>query len=162
VLNNSSDQFGTSTSAALSTGPVAVADVSGATSSSGVSVLINGSGQLGTTTSSRRFKRDIRPLGSAADRLMALRPVTFHYKPQYIKGQPDPLEYGLIAEDVAQVIPNLVAYGLDGKPFTVRYQELPVLLLAQAQRQQARINSQQHEIDRLAKEVAALERHARR
>jgi hypothetical protein len=79
--------------------------------------------------------------------------VTFHYKRQYIKGQPDPLEYGLIAEEVAKVLPNLVAYGTDGKPYTVRYQELPALLLAEIQRQQRQINAQQAEIHWLMKHI---------
>jgi hypothetical protein len=98
-------------------------------------------GQLGINTSSRRFKTDIHPLGSALGRLMALRPVSFRYKRGDVEG-PNPLEYGLIAEQVARLYPNLVAYGRDGKPLTVLYQELPALLLAQAQRQQIQIERQ--------------------
>jgi hypothetical protein len=144
AVTNSSGLIGTGT-----TGSVALPSaVDGATSSSGVDLLINSSGVLGTTTSSRRFKTDIRSITPTLERkLMELRPVTFHYKRRYIQGQPDPLEYGLIAEGVAKVIPNLVAYGLDGKPYTVRYQELPVLLLAELQRQQAQITRQQAEIN---------------
>jgi hypothetical protein len=109
-------------------------------------VLVNPGGQLGTTTSSRRYKTDIHPLASVADGLMALRPVSFHYKPQYIHGQPDLLQYGLIAEDVATVYPALVANGPDNKPHTVRYQELPVLLLAKVQRQQRQIQREHQQI----------------
>jgi hypothetical protein len=138
-----------------------VAGVSGINVGASPAVLVSGSGQLGVNTSSQRFKTDIRPLASALGGLMALRPVSFRYKPQDVRG-PNPTEYGLIAEQVARVYPNLVADGRDGKPYTVLYQELPALLLAQAQRAQVRIERQQREIDRLAKEVRALERHARR
>ncbi|HEV3229890.1 MAG TPA: tail fiber domain-containing protein [Solirubrobacteraceae bacterium] len=134
-----------------------LAGVSGATSSSGIAVLVNSNGQLGTTTSSRRFKRDIHAIGGASDRaLMALAPVTFHYKPQYISGQSDPLEYGLIAEDVAKLFPNLVAYGPDGKPNSVRYQELPVLLLAKVQQQQRQIDALQAQNRSLAHQQAEI------
>jgi hypothetical protein len=131
-----------------------IAGISGATSSAGVPVLINTSGILGTMTSSRRYKTDIHTIGPALERaVMGLRPVSFHYKRRYIKGQADPLEYGLIAEEVAKVIPNLVAYGPDGRPYTVRYQELPVLLLAELQRQQTQIVREQGEINQLISEV---------
>ena len=138
-----------------------VAGVSGATSSSGVAVLVNASGQLGTTTSSRRFKQDIHPLASQADALMALQPVSFYYKPQYIHGQPNVLEYGLIAEDVARTYPALVAYGSDGKPYSVRYQELPVLLLAQAQRDHAALGREHARADRQQRRLQAQARRLR-
>lgn len=108
-------------------------------------VLVDGNGQLGTTSSSRRFKRDIRPLDSMSEKLMALRPVSFRYKRSYVHG-PSALQFGLIAEQVAKVYPNLVVYGRDGKPSAVAYQELPALLLAQAQRQQLRMDRQQAKI----------------
>jgi hypothetical protein len=122
----------------------------------GTEAIIGSGGQLGMMTSSRRFKTDVHPLGSAAGAVMRLEPVTFHYKPQYLKGQPNTLEYGLIAEDVAKVLPSLVVYGLDGKPLSVAYQELPVLLLAQLQRQHAQIGHQQSEINTLASQNARL------
>lgn len=121
-------------------------------------VLVDASGRLGVNTSSRRFKRDIEPLGPAADRLMALRPVSFYYKPRYLEG-PKRRQFGLIAEEVAKVYPNLVTHGRDGKPYTVLYQELPALLLAQLQREHRRADRQQREIDRLAAQVRALQGH---
>jgi hypothetical protein len=153
VLNNSSGQLFTGTSGQVSL----PTSVNGATSSSGVDLLINSSGVLGTSTSSRRFKTDIHPLRSI-DGLLSLRPVTFHYKRQYIHGQPDPLEYGLIAEQVARVYPALVAYDNSGRPYTVRYQELPAMLLALAQRQQRQISSQQREINSLQAQINRIER----
>jgi hypothetical protein len=133
-------------------------------------------GQLGTLTSSRRFKTRIHSLGSMADRLMALRPVSFYCKPRYAKAAPG-RQYGLIAEEVAKVFPDLVVRDSSGKPYSVAYQELPALLLDQAQRerraairatkradraqtradrQQSRDDRQQRQIDSLARQVRAL------
>jgi hypothetical protein len=101
-------------------------------------VLVDSNGQLGTTSSSRRFKRDIHPLGNYLRELMRLRPVSFRYKRSFTHGGPDPVQFGLIAEQVAKVYPNLVVYGKDRKPSAIAYQELPALLLAQAQREHRR------------------------
>jgi hypothetical protein len=108
-------------------------------------------GQLGINTSSRRFKRSIHAIGARRLRgVMALRPVSFLYRHGAVNG-PNRRQFGLIAEDVAKVYPNLVAYGRDGRPLTVLYQELPALLLAKVQ-------SQQHHIDRLEAQVRKLAR----
>ncbi len=117
-------------------------------------VLIDANDQLGTTSSSRRFKRDIHPLAPASRRLMKLHPISFRYKRSYVHG-PSALQFGLLAEQVARVYPNLVVHGRDGKPSAIAYQELPALLLAQAQHQQA-------QIDRLRSKVNWLMRRARR
>jgi len=110
--------------------------IDGTTVAGGVPVLVNGNGLLGTTTSSRRFKHDIRSLAPTASRLMRLRPVSFKYNAAMRRGVPTPA-VRLIAEQVAKVYPNLVARDSKGRPYEVRYQELPALLLAQAQRQHA-------------------------
>src|SRR4029077_902299 len=94
-----------------------VAGIYAVASSSGIPVFVNSSGQLGTATSSLRFKEDVADLGAASDELMKLRPVTFHYKTPYDDGQ-HVLQYGLIAEEVAAVDPGLVEYGDDGRPLT--------------------------------------------
>jgi hypothetical protein len=112
-------------------------------------------GQLGTALSSRRFKRHIRPLGSLTDRLMRLRPVSFLYR-HPAAGESNRIQYGLIAEEVARVMPHLVINGPDGKPYTVAYQELPALLLAQLQREHARGDRMARDIDRLSAQVRAL------
>lgn len=65
-------------------------------------MLINGSGQLGVASSSRRYKDDIRDMGDSSSRLLELRPVTFRYKQRYADGS-KPIDYGLIAEEVAEV-----------------------------------------------------------
>jgi hypothetical protein len=121
-------------------------------------VLVNASGQLGTaTSSSARLKQEVRGLGASAGRVLRLRPVSYRYKRAYAQGS-DQLQYGLIAEQVARLFPALVQYEQNGKPGGVYYQELPVLLLAQLQREHAQASHQQHEIDQLASELQSLRR----
>jgi hypothetical protein len=134
---------------------VYVAGIYGVNIGSGSAVYINSNGQLGTLTSSRRFKEQIRDMGDSTNALMKLRPVTFLYKPEYSDG-PRTLQYGLIAEEVAEVYPDLVAYEPDGKPYTVKYQYLATMLLNEMQKQYHRaeaqaevIKTQQQEIDGL-------------
>ena len=96
-------------------------------------VFIDGNGQLGTLKSSARFKEDIQPMRSVSERLLSLRPVTFRYKEHEEDGS-QPIQYGLIAEEVAEVFPELVVYGEDGKPETVSYHLLLSLLLNEFRR----------------------------
>ncbi len=119
-----------------------IAGIFGSTSSSGIPVYINAYGQLGTQTSSLRFKEQIVDMGESTNALMKLRPVIFLYKPEYDKG-PRTLQYGLIAEEVAQVYPELVAYDNDGQPYTVKYQYLAPMLLNEMQKQHAVVTAQQ-------------------
>jgi len=88
-------------------------------------VYIDSSGQLGTASSSRRFKRDIKPIGNASEGLLALKPVSFAYKAH----KDSTPQFGLLAEDVADVNPDLVIYDTDGKPFAVRYDSVNAMLL---------------------------------
>ncbi len=98
-------------------------------------------------------------MGEASSGLMRLRPVTFRYKKPLADGS-QPVQYGLIAEEVAEVYPDLVAYSADGQIETVKYQVLDSMLLNEVQRQQAEIRDQQNQIrdiqERLAKMEAAL------
>jgi hypothetical protein len=127
-----------------------------ATSLAGVPVVVDGNGQLGTTSSSRRFKDDISDMGNASDDLMRLRPVTFRYK-QSLEDGGRPPHYGLIAEEVEEVYPNLVARDASGEPMTVLYQELPSLLLNELQKQHAKMEGQNARIAELEKQNAALQ-----
>jgi len=123
-----------------------IVGIAGQTSVGGVPVLVNGGGRLGTTTSSRRFKRDIRDMAGESDAIMKLRPVVFRYREEI-----DPTnltQYGLIAEEVADVYPDLVANGTDGKPEAIRYQEMNALLLNELQKQRRAADAQQCEIER--------------
>ncbi len=127
-----------------------LAGVSGATSSSGVPVFVNAAGRLGTATSSARFKEQILPLGeSQRARVQALRPVSFVYTPEFDDGSRQ-IQYGLIAEDVAETFPELLVRDADGQPQTVRYHLLAPLLLAEVQRLE-------RERDTLEGRVRALE-----
>jgi hypothetical protein len=92
------------------------------TSSGGTAVFINNRGQLGTTTSSRRFKQDIKPMNDASEALFALKPVTFRYKKE-IDRQGIP-QFGLIAEEVEKVNPDLIVRYKEGKANTVRYEQI--------------------------------------
>ncbi len=114
-----------------------VAGVHGSTSSDGVAVLVNASGTLGTTSSSIRFKQDVRDMADASALLMKLRPVVFRYREEAVGAEEaQATQYGLIAEEVHQVAPELVASDLDGKPYSVKYHVLPALLVNEVQRQE--------------------------
>jgi len=133
-----------------------LAGVNGVTVSSGTAVYIDSNGQLGTITSSVRFKEDVESMGEASEALMKLRPVTFHYKAPYDDGT-HLLQYGLIAEEVAKVFPDLVQYDQQGKPFTVRYHEINTMLLNELQKQHGKVAEQQAEVTRLRSQLAEQE-----
>jgi uncharacterized coiled-coil protein SlyX len=104
-----------------------IAGIGGATVPTGVAVIVDGSGHLGTSTSSVRFKENIQPMDSASEAIHALKPVTFRYKKNL---DPDCIpQFGLVAEEVAEVNPDLVARDEHGKPYTVRYDAVNAMLL---------------------------------
>jgi hypothetical protein len=105
-------------------------------------------GQLGIIISSKRFKQDIHDMDAESDALMRLRPVTFRYKDagSGAKG----VQYGLIAEEVAAVYPQLAVYGRDGEIESVQYHQLPAMLLNEMQKQH-------HTIQLLEERIAELE-----
>ena len=119
----------------------------------GVAVQVNASGQLGVVASSRRFKENIQDMAQASSRIFDLRPVTFNYKAEYGGGG---TQYGLIAEEVDQVIPEMTVRDKDGQIETVAYQLLPPMLLNELQKQQRTIEAQRAEIDALKAQVAAI------
>jgi len=104
-----------------------IASIFGQTSANGIPVLINANSKLGTATSSKRFKEDIKPMDKTSVALLALKPMTFRYKKEI-----DPAgirQFGLVAEDVEKVNPDLVVRDADGKPYTVRYEAVNAMLL---------------------------------
>jgi trimeric autotransporter adhesin len=118
-----------------------IANIFGATSSGGVGVFINSVGQLGTSTSSRRFKDEIKPMAEASDALFGLRPVTFRYKKEI-----DPkriAQFGLVAEDVEAVNSDLVVRDKDGKPYSVRYEQVNAMLLNEFLKEHKKVQKQQ-------------------
>ena len=88
-------------------------------------VLIDSDGQLGTASSSRRFKKEIKSMNKASEAILALKPVTFHYKSDNTNRP----EFGLIAEEVAEVNPDLVVRDNNGDIYTVRYDAVNAMLL---------------------------------
>jgi hypothetical protein len=104
-----------------------IASIFGRTSADGVAVFINSDHKLGTVTSSKRFKKDIRPMDSASRELFALKPVSFHYNEDIdAAGR---TQFGLVAEDVEKVNPDLVVRDKEGKPYSVRYDQVNAMLL---------------------------------
>jgi hypothetical protein len=132
------------------------AGVAGATVS-GAQVLVDTTtGQLGVASSSRRFKEDIRDMADASNGLMRLRPVSFRYEKPFADGS-KPVQYGLIAEEVAEVYPDLVAHSADGQIETVKYQVLDSMLLNEVQRQQTEIHGLERQNQDLRERLSRLE-----
>lgn len=138
-----------------------IAGIANTTLTGGVPVFVDpDSGRLGTmASSSLRFKEQVRDMGDSTNALMKLRAVTFFYKSEYANG-PHTLQYGLIAEEVAKVYPELVAYDSNGQPSAVRYQYIATMLLNEVQKQYQRseaqadqIKAQQQEIDGLKQQL---------
>src|SRR5262249_3681873 len=104
-----------------------IAGISGQIVGGGLPVLVTNDGQLGTNTSSARFKDGIKPMDKVSEAILALNPVTFHYKKEFDpKGPP---QFGLVAEDVEKVNPDLVARDAKGEVYTVRYDAVNAMLL---------------------------------
>ena len=101
--------------------------ISGKTVANGVTVLVNTSGRLGTIQSSARYKEAIRPMDKASEAIHSLQPVTFRYKQEL---DPDSIpQFGLVAEEVEKVNPDLVARDDEGKSYSVRYEAVNAMLL---------------------------------
>lgn len=137
--------------------------ISGTAVGAGVPVEVTANDQLGVAPSSARFKEDIRDLEDVGEKLRELRPVSFRYKEELVGGSPALLEYGLVAEEVAEVFPELVVLDEEGKPYTVRYRLLTPLLLNELQRQEEELGELREQMaDRERehrREIADLERH---
>jgi hypothetical protein len=131
-----------------------VAGVWGGTSASGVAVYVSSSGRLGTVTSSRRYKEEIEDMEAGSDVLLKLRPVSFYYRPE-LDGD-HVRQYGLVAEEVAEVAPELVVRDEEGQPQTVRYHFVNAMLLNEVQKQRRRIEAQEAEIRELRAGLAQL------
>jgi hypothetical protein len=120
---------------------------------SGATVVVKPTGQLGVVASSARYKTDIRDLSDASDRLAQLRPVSYQYKTE-----PGVTHFGLIAEEVDKVMPELVVRDEQSRPETVQYLEIIPLLLKERQAQQAELARQRELIERLTAKVDELSR----
>lgn len=120
-----------------------------------VPVVIDGNGQLGTIQSSRALKEDIQPMGEVSGRFLKLQPVTFRYKQANDDGT-KPVQLGLIAEDVANVFPELAVYDAQGNPESVSYHLLSTLLVNEVQKDRKTIDAQNARIEALETQVAEL------
>ena len=131
-----------------------IGSIFGQTSGGGAPVLINATGKLGTTTSSKRFKEEIRPMDKTSEALFDLAPVTFRYKKEI-----DPKgtrQLGLVAEEVEQVNPDLVVRDKEGKPYSVRYDQVNAMLLNEFLKEHKTVQEQGATIAEFKKEIAAL------
>ena len=138
-----------------------IAGISGAAVPDGVGVIVGTNGKLGTVVSSARYKEDVQPMSKSSEVLLSLEPVTFRYKKEL---DPHAIpQFGLVAEDVAKVDPDLVAKDNQGKPYTVRYEAVNTMLLNEFLKEhrrveeQARTNAEQGKmIAEQQKQIAAL------
>src|SRR2546421_5125208 len=121
---------------------------------SGSGVVVNSSGQLGVAASSARFKDEIKPMNEASEAILALKPVTFRYKPE-IDAKRAP-QFGLVAEDVAKVNPDLVARDREGKPFTVRYDQVNAMLLNEFLKEHKKVEKLEANAASQQKQIKAL------
>jgi len=121
-----------------------VAGISGVTVAGGVGVIVDSSGHLGTIVSSARFKDEIKPMDKASEAILALKPVTFRYKHELDpKGIP---QFGLVAEQVEKVNPDLVARDADGKVYTVRYDAVNAMLLNEFLKEHRKVEEQDRKV----------------
>jgi Chaperone of endosialidase len=129
-----------------------IAGISGVHVTGGAQVLVNARGQLGVASSSIRYKENVNPMGDASDKLFALRPVTFQYKEAEEDGS-KPVQYGLIAEEVDKVMPDLVVYNEQGQPETVAYQTPAPLLLNELQKAHKQMEQEHSELQKEQNEL---------
>ena len=119
-------------------------------------VYVNADNKIGTLSSSRRYKEEIKPMEKASETLFALKPVTFRYKKEV-----DParmLSFGLIAEEVAKISPDLVTRDDEGNPQTVRYDAVNAMLLNEFLKEHCKNQEQQSKIDKQEAKIARQER----
>ena len=128
-----------------------VAGIMGKTVPMSTPVFVNANGQLGTSTSSARFKDRIKPMDKASEAILALKPVTFRYKKELDpKGVP---QFGLVAEQVEKVNPDLVVRDANGKVYSVRYEAVNAMLLNEFLKEHKKVEEQQKEIAALAAQL---------
>lgn len=139
AAENNTIHIGTQGAGAGSQNRCFIAGIRGTTTgvADAIAVLIDSTGQLGTVSSSARYKSNIEDMADSSSGIMSLRPVTFTYK----SDASNTLQYGLIAEEVETVMPRLVVRDAEGKPETIKYQDLPALLLNEVQKLRKELNA---------------------
>ncbi len=132
-----------------------IAGIRGATVADGLTVVVGSDGHLGTMVSSERYKDAIHRMEKASEAILALRPVTFRYKHELDpNGIP---QFGLIAEQVEKVNPDLVARDDQGKPYTVRYEAVNAMLLNEFLKEHRKVETQEKKVQQLETTVTRLE-----
>ena len=131
-----------------------IGNVFGVTTQSGMTapVVVSNNGQLGTVASSERFKKDIVDMQKTSESILALRPVTIHYKTD----AGNTAQFGLIAEEVAKVNPALVLPDKEGKPYTVRYDAVNAMLLNEFQKEHREVQELKTTVVQQQKQIEAL------
>jgi len=131
-----------------------IGQVFGTTSSGGTAVMINSDGKLGTSTSSQRYKEQIKPMDKISEALFALKPVSFRYKREL---DPDgKSQLGLVAEEVEKVNPDLIVRDKEGRPYSVRYDQVNAMLLNEFLKEHRTVQEQGAIIARQQKQIDAL------
>jgi Chaperone of endosialidase len=131
-----------------------IAGISGVGVTGGSQMVVNANGKLGVTASSKRFKDQIRPMDKASESILALRPVTFRYNKEVDTDRTP--QFGLVAEDVEKVNPDLVIRDAEGKVFTVRYEAVNAMLLNEFLKAHRKIEQQGATIARQQEQIEAL------
>jgi len=124
-----------------------IAGISGKTAAGGIPVIVNANGKLGTTASSARYKEAIKPMEKASEAILALKPVTFRYK-QELDPEGIP-QFGLVAEEVAKVNPDLVVRDDSEEIYTVRYEAVNAMLLNEFLKEHKKVEQMQKQIEAL-------------
>ncbi len=131
-----------------------IAGIRGTTTGNGdaITVVIDSAGQLGTMSSSQRFKKEIKPMDQASEAILALRPVTFHYK----NDTKETAQFGLVAEEVAKVNPDLVVRDAKGEVYTVRYEAVNAMLLNEFLKEHHQVQDLKAIVAQQQKQIEAL------
>jgi len=133
-----------------------IAGISGVTVAGGVGVIIDTNGHLGTVASSERFKDEIKPMDKASEAILALKPVTFRYKKEL---DPEGIaQFGLVAEQVEKVNPDLVVRDAEGKVYTVRYEAVNAMLLNEFLKEHRKVQEQEMAITQVKSAMAQQHR----
>lgn len=117
-----------------------------------IAVVVDSAGQLGTVSSSAKFKKEIKPMDNASKVVLALKPVTFHYK----NDKTDTPQFGLIAEEVAKVNPDLIVRDKNGEIYTVRYEAVNAMLLNEFLKEHQKVEDQDRKLKEQQATIAQL------
>jgi hypothetical protein len=131
-----------------------ISGISGTKVASGAAVIVDSSGHLGTVTSSKRFKEEIRPMNKTSEAIFSLEPVTFRYKKEIDLAGTS--QFGLVAEDVEKINPDLVVRDKEGKTYSVRYEAVNAMLLNEFLKEHRKNEEQEATIAHQQKQIDAL------